>query len=182
MKRGPDKMDPQRFIINDEKPPITFVTRDDKTFVVSPQVVQQSTVIARDLEGDVSEGIPLPSVDSNHFDKILYWCMHHIVNVPAKTEDKKGEHYPVTSEFDKAFFNELVGPDKNSSDQVRILKDFMIPVNYLDIKPLLLQCAWYLTHTFIKGKTPDQLRETFQPKVLSKAEQELLAAHPEWDQ
>lgn len=192
-------MDPQHFIVGDDHV-VTFLTKDGKTFVASLPIAQQMTVIARDLDADItSEVVPLPTVDSHHFEKIVYWCMHHVTNPPVKTEDKKGEHYPVTSEFDKAFFQELLGLDTPAKDQVKILKDFMIPVNYLgkcscffllafllkkrlDIKPLLLQCAWYMVHTYIKGKTPDQLRETFQPKPLTEEEQELLKNHPEWDQ
>ncbi|KAM0049180.1 putative S-phase kinase-associated protein [Helianthus debilis subsp. tardiflorus] len=96
--------------------------------------------------------VPLPNVTSMIISKVIEYCKKHVES--AKNEDKK------TAEEDlKNFDSEFVKVDKDT------LFDLILAsaANYLNIKSLLdLTCQ--TAADMIKGKTPEEVRKTFNIK------------------
>ena len=106
-----------------------------------------------DDAGDASGEIPLPNVKSNILAKVIEFCKHHVdspmsdIEKPLKSQDMKE---CVADAWDAEFV------DIEQED----LFELILAANYMDIKPLLdLTCA--KVASMIKGKTPEEIRKTF---------------------
>jgi hypothetical protein len=119
-------------LLTGDEPPVEFTT--------TKQVICQSVTIS-DMLGDVLDPdapIPLPNIKAKTLPKILEYCEHHLTPTTDKTWDQNYCKVPVVELF-----------------------DIILAANYLDIKGLLdLVCR--AVGDLIKGKTPEQIRETFR--------------------
>jgi S-phase kinase-associated protein 1 len=96
--------------------------------------------------------IPLPNVSSKILAKVIEYCKYHVDN------QKAGDDKPATSEDEiKAWDLDFVKVDQAT------LFDLILAANYLNIKNLLdLTCQ--TVADMIKGKTPEEIRKTFNIK------------------
>eukprot|EP00069_Balaena_mysticetus_P012161 bmy_01367T0 len=140
-------------------PSIKLQSSDGEIFEVDVEIVKQSVTIKTMLEdlGMDDEGddpVPLPNVNAAILKKVIQWCTHHKDDPPPPEDDenkeKRTDDIPVwDQEFlkvDQGAFFELI-----------------LAANYLDIKGLLdVTCK--TVANMIKGKTPEEIRKTFNIK------------------
>ncbi|OVA13004.1 SKP1 component [Macleaya cordata] len=126
------------------KKKITLKSSENGIFYVDEAVALKSQTIKHIIEdGCANDGIPLPNVTSNILAKVIKYCKKH-VETSSNEED----------EDLKAWDAEFVNVDQ------RTLFDLILAANYLDIKNLLdLTCQTVVD--MIKGKTPEEIRQTF---------------------
>eukprot|EP00239_Pterosperma_sp_CCMP1384_P006570 CAMPEP_0197843482 /NCGR_PEP_ID=MMETSP1438-20131217/376_1 /TAXON_ID=1461541 /ORGANISM="Pterosperma sp., Strain CCMP1384" /LENGTH=156 /DNA_ID=CAMNT_0043453663 /DNA_START=123 /DNA_END=593 /DNA_ORIENTATION=+ len=125
---------------------------DEQMFEVDQEVANQSTMIRNMIEDTgIDCPIPLPNVTSKILAKVVEYCSYH-VNA-GKTDDSKK-----TSEEDiKSWDTDFVKVDQAT------LFELILAANYLNIKNLLdLTCL--TVANMIKGKTPEEIRKTFNIK------------------
>lgn len=131
----------------------TLISSDQKEFVVEQRVALLSELIKTIAEGDKTENkIPLLNVNSKCLEKIVQYMTHHFENPPKEIVKPlvSSQMTEIVSSWDAEFIN---------LDQ-EFLFELILAANYMDIKPLLdLVCAKIAS--MMKGKTTQQLRETF---------------------
>ncbi|XP_059633029.1 SKP1-like protein 1B [Cornus florida] len=132
---------------------ITLKSSDGETFEVDQAVALESQTIKHMIEDDCADnGIPLPNVTSKILAKVIEYCRKH-VEAP-KTEDRANG---AVDDDLKTFEAEFVKVDQAT------LFDLILAANYLNIKSLLdLTCQ--TVADMIKGKTPEEIRKTFNIK------------------
>ncbi|XP_022769226.1 SKP1-like protein 1A isoform X2 [Durio zibethinus] len=120
---------------------ITLKSSDGDNFEVDEAVALESQTIKHMIEDDCADnGIPLPNVTSKILSKVIEYCKKH-VEIP-KSDDRSAS----------------VDDELKSWDA-----DFVKAANYLNIKNLLdLTCQ--TVADMIKGKTPEEVRKTFNIK------------------
>ncbi|KAF3963018.1 hypothetical protein ACB098_02G206200 [Castanea mollissima] len=129
---------------------ITLKSSDGEAFEVEEAVALESQTIKHMIEDDCADnGIPLPNVTSKILAKVIEYCKKH---VESTSSDER------TSDEDlKAWDTEFVRVDQAT------LFDLILAANYLNIKSLLdLTCQ--TVADMIKGKTPEEIRKTFNIK------------------
>jgi S-phase kinase-associated protein 1 len=108
-------------------------------------------IITEDNEDDTPE-IPLPNVKADVLKKVIEFCEHH--KEEPMTEIEKPLKSQQMSEVVQKWYADFV-----NVEQV-LLFELILAANYMDIKPLLdLTCA--TVASMIKGKTPEEIRTTF---------------------
>ncbi|XP_062163432.1 SKP1-like protein 1A [Alnus glutinosa] len=135
---------------------ITLKSSDGETFEVEEAVALESQTIKHMIEDDCADnGIPLPNVTSKILSKVIEYCKKH---VEAPKPAAAAEDRSASPEDDlKAWDVEFVKVDQAT------LFDLILAANYLNIKSLLdLTCQ--TVADMIKGKTPEEIRKTFNIK------------------
>ena len=105
-----------------------------------------------ETDEDDGQEIPLPNVKSKVLSKVIEFCGKHHDNPMKDIEKplKSADMHQVVDDWDANFVD--IEQD--------ILFELILAANYMDIKSLLdLTCA--KVASMIKGKTPEQIRETF---------------------
>ncbi|KAG2698295.1 hypothetical protein I3760_07G144700 [Carya illinoinensis] len=131
---------------------ITLKSSDGETFEVDEAVALESQTIKHMIEDDCADnGIPLPNVTSKILSKVIEYCKKHV-------EAPKAEERAASLDEDlKTWDAEFVRVDQAT------LFDLILAANYLNIKSLLdLTCQ--NVADMIKGKTPEEIRKTFNIK------------------
>ncbi|KAM7259255.1 hypothetical protein ACFE04_014996 [Oxalis oulophora] len=125
---------------------IILKSSDNETFEVDQSVIEQSQTIKHMIEDECADnGIPVPNVTSKILAKVIEYCNKHV-----EGEDKST---PETDDV-KSWDAEFVKVDQAT------LFDLILAANYLNIKSLLdLTCQ--TVADMIKGKTPEEIRKTF---------------------
>mmetsp|Transcript_30083 Transcript_30083/g.66645 ORF Transcript_30083/g.66645 Transcript_30083/m.66645 type:complete len:157 (+) Transcript_30083:173-643(+) len=132
---------------------VRLTSSDSQTFEVDEEVALESQTIKNMIEDTGSEdAIPLPNVSGKILARVIEYCKYH-VDANKKLGDK-----PMKSEDDvKTWDAEFVKVDQAT------LFDLILAANYLNIKGLLdLTCQ--TVAQMIKGKTPEEIRKTFNIK------------------
>ncbi|KAJ7944131.1 SKP1-like protein [Quillaja saponaria] len=141
---------------------ITLKSSDGEAFEVDEAVALESQTIKHMVEDDCADnGIPLPNVTSKILAKVIEYCKKHVESS--------------TSEEDlKAWDADFVKVDQAT------LFDLILAANYLNIKSLLdLTCQ--TVADMIKGKTPEEIRKTFNIKNdFSPEEEEEVRRENQW--
>ncbi|XVE93870.1 hypothetical protein REPUB_Repub01dG0231900 [Reevesia pubescens] len=134
---------------------ILLKSSDGETFEVEEAVAVESQTIKHMIEDDCADNeIPLPNVTSKILSKVLEYCKKH-VDAAAADKDKDKDKTP--DDEIKAWDADFVKVDQNT------LFDLILAANYLNIKNLLdLTCQ--TVADMIKGKTPEEIRKTFNIK------------------
>ncbi|XP_059624691.1 SKP1-like protein 1A [Cornus florida] len=129
---------------------IVLRSSTDETFEVEEAVALESQTIKHMIEDDCADSIiPLANVSSNILSMIIEYCKKHVVT--PKSEDKTSEDALKT--FDTNFVK---------VDQATLF-GLILAANYLNIKSLLdLTCQ--AVADMIKGKTPEEICQTFNIK------------------
>ncbi|CAL1388605.1 unnamed protein product [Linum trigynum] len=131
----------------------TLKSSDGETFEVEESVAVESQTIKHMIEDDCADNeIPLPNVTSKILAKVIEYCRKHVESDAEK--DKLATSY---DESLKTWDADFVKVDQNT------LFDLILAANYLNIKGLLdLTCQ--TVADMIKGKTPEEIRKTFNIK------------------
>ncbi|GJN00634.1 hypothetical protein PR202_ga17830 [Eleusine coracana subsp. coracana] len=131
---------------------ITLKSSDGEDFEVEEAVAMQSQTIKHMIEDDCADnGSPLPNVTATILSKVLEYCKKHVQANKAGSEDAAAAGASSSS------------TSNNSDVDQATLFDLILAANYLDIKGLLdLTCQ--TVADMIKGKTPEQIRQTFNIK------------------
>jgi len=152
---------------------LKLVSQEQEKVPVPKKVAMMSELVKTMAEGDKEEKeIPLPNVKSAVLNKVVAYMKYHVDN-PAKEIEK-----PLKS----ANMNENVSQwDADFVDvEQELLFELILAANYMDIKPLLdLTCA--KVASMIKGKTPEQIRKTFNiTNDFTPEEEEAVRAENKW--
>lgn len=164
---------------------------DDLTMVfeVPREILLLSKTLADmliDVGGECEYPIPLSNVNAAVLSKVVIFCTHYLETTPVKTEvetktetetetDTEKTETPETkvdefTEWEKAFC---------AIDQTELF-EVILAANYLDIKPLLdLTCR--TVANMIKGKSPEEIRKTFNiVNDFTPEEEEKIRKENEW--
>lgn len=132
---------------------VKLTSSDNQMFEVDEEIANESQTVKNMIEDTGTEDIiPLPNVPGKILAKVIEYCKFH-VEANKKIDDK-----PAKSEDDiKQWDTEFVKVDQAT------LFDLILAANYLNIKGLLdLTCQ--TVANMIKGKTPEEIRKTFNIK------------------
>ena len=129
---------------------IILKSSDGENFEVDEAVALESQTIKHMIEDDCADNeIPLPNVTSKILSKVLEYCKKHVDAAADKEKTPDDEL--------KVWDADFVKVDQNT------LFDLILAANYLNIKSLLdLTCQ--TVADMIKGKTPEEIRKTFNIK------------------
>ena len=123
-------------------------------------------------EGTPSEDIPVPNVNESVLRKVIEWCEHHKHDKPVTDSDESDTRRKSTEieEWDQKFMN---------VDQ-EMLFEIILAANYLDIKQLL-DVGCKTVANMIKGKSPEEIRKTFNiQNDFTPEEEEQIRRENEW--
>jgi len=145
----------------------------------------ESQTIRHMIEDDCADnGIPLPNVNSKILSKVIEYCNKHVHAAAAAAAASKAGSDDAGAAA--ANSNAASGEDlKNwDADFVKVdqatLFDLILAANYLNIKGLLdLTCQ--TVADMIKGKTPEEIRKTFNIKNdFTPEEEEEIRRENQW--
>lgn len=148
-------------------PYVKLQSSDNEVFEVDVEVAKQSEVIRQmvedcDYDDFDDEPIPLLNVNAAILRKVIEWATHHKDDPPPKEDEENREKRTDDIEpFDREFLKVDQG----------ILFELILAANYLDMK-LLLDVLCKTVANMIKGKTPEEIRKTFNIKHDFKPEEE----------
>ena len=136
-----------------ESKQITLVSSDGEKFQISEKAVRRS-VLVKGIIDDYPDDpeVPLHNVKSNILTKIITYLENYADNEPKEIER------PLPSNN----FNECVDAwDYQFIDlELEIIFELILAANYMDIKPLM-ELASSKIASIIKGKSPEEIRKTF---------------------
>lgn len=149
---------------------VKLLSSDSQQFDVDEDVAVQSVTVKNLIEDSgTDEGIPLPNVSGRVLAKVVEYCKEHV------EASKKVDEKPARSEEEmKAWDLEFVKVDQAT------LFDLIMAANYLNIKGLLdLTCQ--TVATMMRGKTPEEIRKTFNIKNdFTPQEEEEVRCENQW--
>ncbi|XP_063729458.1 S-phase kinase-associated protein 1-like isoform X4 [Symsagittifera roscoffensis] len=135
---------------------LSLKTNDGKVFKVLESEVSKAETIRRmcadvpAAEGE-DEEIPLQNISSTIFNKVLEWLKHHKDDPPMPEDDENREK---RTDDIPPWDQEFLKVDQGT------LFEIILAANFLDIKGLLdVSCK--TVANMIKGKTPEEIRKTF---------------------
>ncbi|XP_074310408.1 SKP1-like protein 1A [Silene latifolia] len=159
---------------------IMLKSSDGEDFEVDEIVALESQTIKHMIEDDCADNaIPLPNVTAKILSKVIEYCKKHVDAPASKTAD--------TTTTTTTTAGVAGGDDelkKWDEDFVKVdqstLFDLILAANYLNIKDLLdLTCQ--TVADMIKGKTPEEIRKTFNIKNdFTPEEEEEIRKENQW--
>ncbi|CAG8441597.1 3118_t:CDS:2 [Ambispora leptoticha] len=151
---------------------IKLTSSEGTEFVIDKDVGEKSILLKNMLEdvGENDMAIPLPNVTGPILTKVIEYCTHHRDD-PVITQDDDSKK---TSDDIDEWDSEFCKVDQGT------LFELILAANYLDIKPLLdLTCK--TVANMIKGKSPEEIRKTFNITNDFTPEEEMQVKHEnEW--
>ncbi|XP_062217885.1 SKP1-like protein 1 [Phragmites australis] len=163
-----------------EKKMITLRSSDGEEFEVEEAVAMESQTIRHMIEDDCADsGIPLPNVKSKILSKVIEYCNKHVHAAAKRSDDNNGN--AATTNASASGGEDLKNWDADfvKVDQATLF-DLILAANYLNIKGLLdLTCQ--TVADMIKGKTPEEIRKTFNIKNdFTPEEEEEIRRENQW--
>ena len=148
-------------------PQIKLRSSDSEIFEVDVEIAKMSETIKTLLEDsclddDDEEPIPLPDVNAAILRKVIEWSIHHKDDPPPAADEENREK---RTEDIEPYDQEFLKVDQGT------LFELILAANYLDIKGLLDVTCKTIAN-MIKGKTPEEIRKTFNIKYEFTAEEE----------
>jgi S-phase kinase-associated protein 1 len=133
---------------------VILTSSDNEPFNVDKEVAERSVLIKNMLEdvGESDAPIPLPNVTSKVLRKVIEWCEHHR-NDPQPAQDDQDDSRKRTTDIDE-WDQKFMDVDQE------MLFEIILAANYLDIKSLL-DVGCKTVANIIKGKSPEEIRKTF---------------------
>ena len=132
---------------------LTLVSSEGEKMQISVKAAQRSQMIKRIIDDFPNETeIPLENVRSNILKKIKEYLDHY------QDTDPKEIERPLASQN----YQECVDPwdFEFINVDLDLIFEIILASNYMDIKPLL-ELASSKVASIIKGKTPEEIRKTF---------------------
>ncbi|KAG5957035.1 E3 ubiquitin ligase complex SCF subunit scon-3 [Claviceps cyperi] len=157
---------------------VWLASNDNAIIEVDRIVVERSMLIKNMLDDIGDEGIsetnpiPIPNVNEAVLRKVIEWCEHHRNDPPQAPDDESDGRRRTTDieEWDQKFMQ---------VDQ-EMLFEIILASNYLDIKPLL-DVGCKTVANMIKGKSPEEIRKTFNiTNDFTPEEEEQIRRENEW--
>ncbi|KAL8986107.1 MAG: hypothetical protein Q9205_000357 [Flavoplaca limonia] len=155
---------------------IRLQSSDSVEISVDRDVAERSILIKNMMEdlgdGVMEDAIPIPNVNEPVLRKVIEWCNHHRSDPPASTDDDSDSRKKTTDidEWDQKFMQ---------VDQ-EMLFEIILAANYLDIKPLL-DVGCKTVANMIKGKSPEEIRKTFNiQNDFTPEEEDQIRRENEW--
>ncbi|XP_014211359.1 S-phase kinase-associated protein 1 [Copidosoma floridanum] len=157
---------------------IKLLSNDNQTFEVDVKVAQCSMTIKTMLddlgianeEDPDDQPVPLPNVNGGILKKVLEWCKYHKDDAPVSEDDHSDKRTDDICDWDAEFLKVDQGT----------LFELILAANYLDIKGLL-DTSCKTVANMIKGKTPEEIRKTFNIRNdFSPAEEEQVRKENIW--
>lgn len=148
------------------------------TFEVPVDVINLSGTIKNMMEdlGEENTGlaIPLNNITTKVLEKVIKFCAHYVEkNLHKNKEDNKELTSEEQNEID-TWNNEFCSVDQPE------LFELILAANFLDIKPLL-DATCKSVANMIKGKSPEEIRQTFNIKNdFTPEEEEQIRKENEW--
>ena len=140
-------------------PNIKLQSSDEEIFEVDVEVARMSVTLRTMLddlgiEEDDGEPIPVQNVNSSILRKVIQWATYHKNDPPTpEDDDNREKRTDDISSWDADFLKVDQGT----------LFEIILAANYLDIKGLLdVTCK--TVANMIRGKTPEEIRKTFNIK------------------
>lgn len=167
---------------------VKLMASDQEMFTVDEKVARMSQMITNMLDdtGGADDIVPLPNVTSTILAKIIEYCKFHVDDAKPAADIKPeggGAAPPAaaapagpahTEEEAKEFDSSFVKVDQST------LFELILAANYLNIKPLL-DLACLEVANMIKGKTPEEIRKTFNiPNDFTPEEEEEVRRENQW--
>ncbi|KAG9240124.1 Skp1 family, dimerization domain-containing protein [Calycina marina] len=155
---------------------ITLVSNDSESIIVEKEVAERSMLIKNMMEdlGDavLSVPVPIPNVNAQVLKKVIEWCTHHRAD-PATAADDDSDSRKKTTDIDE-------WDQKFMQVDQEMLFEIILASNYLDIKPLL-DVGCKTVANMIKGKSPEEIRKTFNiTNDFTPEEEEQIRRENEW--
>ena len=132
---------------------ITLVSSDGEKVEISSKAVQRSVLVKGIIEDYPDDAeVPLNNVKSSILKKIKEYLEHYQDSEPKEIERPlASQNY---QECVDAWDYEFINVDLD------LIFEIILAANYMDIKPLL-ELASSKVASIIKGKTPEEIRKTF---------------------
>ncbi|PYH88451.1 E3 ubiquitin ligase complex SCF subunit sconC [Aspergillus ellipticus CBS 707.79] len=169
MTEQPEKIDQ----VEQKAPTLTFLTSDNVTIEVERDVAQRSLLVKHLLEdvADTDGSIPVNMVNEAVMKKVIEWCRWHKNDPPATGDDDDSRRKTTDiDEWDQKFMQ---------VDQ-EMLFEIILAANYLDIKGLL-DVGCKTVANMIKGKSPEEIRKTFNiQNDFTPEEEDQIRRENEW--
>jgi len=109
-------------------------------------------MIDEEQDEDEAQEIPLPNVKSSILAKVIEFAQHY--KVEPMNEIEKPLKSANMAEVVQEWYSNFITVEQE------VLFELILAANYMDMKPLLdLTCA--TVASLIKGKTPEEIRKTF---------------------
>ena len=150
---------------------LTLQSSDGQEFELEVKTAKMSETIKHLIEdAGVEDKIPLPNVDGKILKKVVEYMKYHIENPLPEGDESAEKRTDDIIPWDKDFMN---------VDQATMF-ELILAANYLDVKDLLdLTCK--TVANMIKGKTPEEIRKTFNIKnEFTPEEEEAVRKENEW--
>ena len=152
---------------------LTLVSSEGEKMQISIKAAQRSQMIKRIIDDFPNETeIPLNNVKSNILKKIKEYLDHY------QDTDPKEIERPLASQN----YQECVDPwdFEFINVDLDLIFEIILASNYMDIKPLL-ELASSKVASIIKGKTPEEIRKTFNiQKEFTPEEEQLIREENQW--
>mmetsp|Transcript_3403 Transcript_3403/g.5023 ORF Transcript_3403/g.5023 Transcript_3403/m.5023 type:complete len:169 (+) Transcript_3403:244-750(+) len=146
---------------------------EEKIFQVPREIAEMSVTIKNMIldVGVIDTPIPLGNVSGPILEMVIKYCTYHHENPEPPSDDKK----------DDKRTDDVSAWDQNFCKvEQATLFELILAANYLDIKPLLdVTCK--TVANMIKGKTPEEIRKTFNIKNdFTPEEEEQVKKENQW--
>jgi S-phase kinase-associated protein 1 len=152
---------------------LTLTSSDGVDITVDRDIADRSLLIKNMLSdlGDPGEPIPIPNVNESVLKKVIEWCTHHRSDAPSTGEEDDNRRKTTDiDEWDQKFMQ---------VDQ-EMLFEIILAANFLDIKALL-DVGCKTVANMIKGKSPDEIRKTFNiQNDFTPEEEDQIRRENEW--
>ncbi|CAL8582067.1 MAG: hypothetical protein L6R36_000484 [Xanthoria steineri] len=155
---------------------IKLQSSDNVEIAVDRDVAERSILIKNMMEdlgdGIMAEAIPIPNVNEPVLRKVIEWCVQHRSDPPSSADEDTDSRKKTTDidEWDQKFMQ---------VDQ-EMLFEIILAANYLDIKPLL-DVGCKTVANMIKGKSPEEIRKTFNiQNDFTPEEEDQIRRENEW--
>lgn len=133
---------------------VTLVSSDGQQFLLQVKAAKLSKTIENLIEdAGVEAPIPLPNVTGKILNKVAEYCKYHIENPDIQKQEEDDKVEKRTDDI-CSWDQEFCQVDQPT------LFELILASNYLDI-PGLLDLTCKTVANMIKGKTPEQIRQTF---------------------
>lgn len=136
---------------------VTLVSKEGTKFTMARKIALQSQLVKNAVDNEPDEDtheLVLKHIEADIVKRVVQWLTHHDGN-PMKVLEK-----PLRSNDLKDLVDEFDATFADADDNQHTVFKLLLAANYMDIKDLLsLMCG--KVATWIKGKTPEEIRTFF---------------------